>query len=165
MAKTMLGGAPVETNGALPAPGESAPPFMLTRQDLSEVTLEAFAGKKKILNIFPSIDTGICATSVRTFNAKASGRTGVVVLNVSADLPFAAKRFCGAEGLDGVETLSTFRSTFATDYGVELTGSKMKGLNARAVIVLDGQDRVLHTELVPDIGQEPNYSAALAALG
>lgn len=165
MAKTMLGGAPVETNGALPAPGQSAPPFTLTRQDLSEVTLEAFAGKKKILNIFPSIDTGICATSVRTFNAKAAGRTGVVVLNVSADLPFAAKRFCGAEGLVGVETLSTFRSTFATDYGVALMGSKMKGLTARAVVVLDGQDRVLYAELVKDIGQEPNYDAALAALG
>lgn len=164
MAKTALGGTPVSTTGELPATGAKAPPFTLIKQDLSEATLGSYAGKKKILNIFPSVDTGVCAKSVRTFNEKAAGHDGVAVLNVSMDLPFAAKRFCGAEGLEGVETLSAFRSTFGTDYGVQLNDSKMQGLFARSVIVLDADDQVVHAELVDDIANEPNYDAALAAV-
>ena len=164
MAKTALRGNPVNTSGELPAVGSVAPPYSVVRQDLSVATPETYAGKKTVLNIFPSIDTGVCATSVRTFNAKAAGLDGVVVLNVSADLPFAAKRFCGAEGLEGVHTGSTFRSTFATDYGVQLMDGPMAGLCARAVVVLDGAGKVLHRELVDDITHEPNYDAALAVL-
>lgn len=165
MAKTALKGNPIDTNGPLPAAGSTAPSFSLVRQDLTEATLEAFAGKKKILNIFPSIDTGICAKSVRTFAEKASDLGGVAVLNISADLPFAAKRFCGAEGLDGVHTLSTFRSGFSNDYGVTLSSGPMAGLCARAVLVLDEHDKVLHSQIVPEITQEPDYDAALSALG
>jgi thiol peroxidase len=164
MAKTALRGNPINTSGELPAVGSVAPPFSIVRQDLSVATPETYAGKKKVLNIFPSIDTGVCATSVRTFNAKAASLAGVVVVNVSADLPFAAKRFCGAEGLEGVQTGSTFRSTFATDYGVKLMDGPMEGLCARAVVVLDESNHVLHRELVDDITHEPNYDAALAAL-
>ena len=164
MANTALGGNPVRLSGELPAKGSKAPPFTLVGSDLSEATLATYAGKRKVLNIFPSIDTGVCQKSVRQFSERASGREGVAVLNVSADLPFAFKRWCGAEGLD-VQTLSTFRSTFATDYGLRIEDSKMKGLCARAVVVLDGDDQVVYTELVDDIGHEPNYDAALAALG
>ena len=164
MATTALGGNPVPTNGDLPTNGDKAPDFELTRADLSSATLETYAGQKKVLNIFPSIDTSVCATSVRTFNQRAGALDGVVVLNVSADLPFAQKRFCGAEGLDGVETLSTFRSDFADAYGVRLVGGPMAGLCARAVVVVDAENVVKHVELVSDIANEPNYEAALAAL-
>ena len=164
MGTTALKGTPIRTSGELPAEGSAAPPFSLARQNLSDATLEDYRGDNVVLNIFPSIDTSVCATSVRTFNEKASGMDGVAVLNVSADLPFAAKRFCGAEGIEGVETLSTFRSDFATDYGVRLEEGPMKGLCARAVLVLDGEGVVIHRELVPEIAQEPDYDAALAVI-
>jgi thiol peroxidase len=165
MAEITLGGNPIHTVGELPADGSTAPDFTLTRADLTDATLEDFAGKKKVLNIFPSLDTGICATSVRTFNQKAGDREGAVVLNISADLPFAHKRFCVAEGLEGVETLSVFRSSFADDYGLKIADGKMAGLCSRSVIVLDEENKVRYTEQVPEIAQEPNYDAALAALG
>ena len=164
MAKTALKGNPVSTSGELPPKGSKAPPFKLVAADLSEKSPSDYAGKKKVLNIFPSIDTSVCATSVRTFNEKASGKDGVVVLNISVDLPFAAKRFCAAEGLEGVATLSAFRSTSPTDYGVKLMDGPMKGLLARAVVVLDENDDVLHRQLVDDIVHEPDYDAALAVL-
>jgi len=164
MAQIAFKGDPVHTSGDLPAVGSTAPALQLVGQDLSTATLATYEGKKKVLNVFPSLDTPVCATSVRTFNEKAAGRDGVVVLNVSADLPFASKRFCAAEGIAGAETLSTFRSTFARDYGTEIIDGPLAGLCARAVVVLDEQNRVLHTELVPDIVEEPNYDAALAAL-
>ncbi len=164
MAQTAFKGTPNHTTGELPGVGSTAPALQLVAQDLSTATLGTYEGKKKVLNIFPSLDTPVCATSVRTFNQKAAGKDGVVVLNISADLPFASKRFCAAEGIDGAETLSTFRSTFARDYGTELTDGPLVGLSARAVVVLDEQNRVVYTELVPDIVEEPNYDAALAAL-
>jgi len=164
MATTALKGNPIQTAGELPAPGSAAPQFSLVKSDLSEVNLGTYAGKK-VLNIFPSIDTPVCATSVRVFNQRAAGKPGVTVLNVSADLPFAHKRFCAAEGIQGVETLSTFRSpSFGKDYGVVMTNGPFAGLLARAVLVLDEDNRVIHTELVPEIAQEPNYDAALAKL-
>ncbi|MFK7988388.1 MAG: thiol peroxidase [Sandaracinaceae bacterium] len=165
MAKTALGGNPVDTNGDLPSPGAAAPAVSLTGADLADVSLDAYEGKTKILNIFPSVDTSVCATSVRTFNEKAGQKDGVVVLNISADLPFAQKRFCGAEGLEGVATLSTFRSSFASDYGVHLEAGPMAGLCARAVVVVGPDNVVKHAELVSDIANEPNYDDALAALG
>lgn len=164
MASITLKGNPIQTSGELPAQGSSAPAFQLAKADLSEVKLGDLPGKK-VLNIFPSIDTPVCATSVRSFNKQASGRSGVTVLNISADLPFALKRFCAAEGLQNVETLSAFRSSFARDYGVLVTTGPLSGLCARAVVVLDENNRVVYTELVPEIAQEPNYTAALAALG
>ena len=163
MGQTSFKGTPVPTSGDLPSRGAEAPAFSLTRQDLSEATLKDYAGKKKILNIFPSLDTGVCATSVKTFDEKAGDLDDIVVLNVSADLPFAAKRFCSAEGVEG-ETLSSFRSSFAQDYGVELTGGPMRGLCARAVVTLDENDQVVHTELVDDIVHEPDYDAAIDSL-
>ena len=132
--------------------------------DLSDKTLADFASKRKVLNIFPSVDTGVCAQSVRTFNQRASSLNNTAVLCISANLPFAQARFCGAEGLDNVVTLSTFRSTFDQDYGVAIADSPLCGLTARAVVVLDENDKVLHVELVPEIGNEPNYDAALAVL-
>jgi len=162
MAETALKGTSIQTNGDLPT--GKAPSFELARQDLTPATLETFAGKKKVLNIFPSVDTPVCATSVRTFNEKASAKDGVVVLNISADLPFAAKRFCGAEGLEGVETLSSFRSSFAEDYGVKMVDGPLAGLMARAVLVLNEKDEIVHRELVPEIAQEPDYDAALGAV-
>ena len=164
MATTNLRGNPVHTAGDLPAIG-SQPAFTLTKADLSEVSAADLAGKKVILNIFPSVDTAVCAMSVRTFNQRAAGLDNVAVVCVSADLPFAQKRFCGAEGIENVQTASTFRSDFGTDFGVELTDSAMKGLMARAVVVLDEQGTVTYTELVPDIVNEPDYDAALAAAG
>jgi thiol peroxidase len=163
MAAITLKGTPVQTVGELPSPGSTAPAFKLVKSDLSEGKLGDYAGKK-VLNIFPSIDTPVCAISVRTFNQKAAEHPGVTVLNISADLPFAHKRFCAAEGLKGVESLSSFRSTFANDYGVQMTTGPLVGLCARAVVVLDENNHVLYTELVPDIAQEPNYAAALAVL-
>ncbi len=165
MATVTLKGNPVDVAGTLPAVGTAAPAFTLTAGDLSDVGLAAFAGKKKILNIFPSVDTPTCATSVRKFNEKAAARDGVAVLCISADLPFAQKRFCGAEGVEGVANLSTFRNPgFAEAYGVKLASGPLAGLTARAVVVLDENDQVLHSELVAEIADEPNYDAALAVL-
>ena len=164
MATTTLGGNPVQTNSDLPATGSTAPDFLLIGTDLSEKTLADFAGKKKILTINPSYDTSVCQTAARTFNQRASNLDDVVVLVVSADLPFAQKRFCVAEGLEGVVPLSTFRGSFLRDYGVEMIDGGLKGLAARAIVVLDENNNVVHTELVPDIGQEPDYDAAIAAV-
>ena len=164
MATVTFKSDPVTTLGTLPQVGQQAPDFSLVKSDLKEASLQDYAGKRKVLNIFPSIDTGVCATSVRTFNQKAASLTNTVVLNISKDLPFALKRFCGAEGIDNVETLSAFRSTFSQDYQVELEGSPLKGLFSRAVIVLDENNQVLYTEQVPEITQEPNYNSALEVL-
>jgi thiol peroxidase len=164
MAQITFHDNPVHTSGDLPAVGQTAPAFSLTAADLSDKTLADFAGKRKVLNIFPSVDTGVCAQSVRTFNQRASSLDNAVVLCISADLPFAQARFCGAEGLDNVVNLSTFRSSFAADYGVALTDSPLRGLTARAVMVLDENDKVLHSELVAEIANEPDYDAALAVL-
>ncbi|MBS1970215.1 MAG: thiol peroxidase [Bdellovibrionales bacterium] len=164
MAKITLKGNPLETSGNLPAVGSTSPDFKLVRADLSEVTLETYTGKKKVLNIFPSIDTGTCAASVRHFNKDAAGLPGVAVLNISADLPFAQTRFCGAEGIKNAEALSSFRSKFATDFGLQMTTGPLAGLCSRAVIVLDEKNKVLYTEQVSDIVNEPNYEAALKAL-
>jgi thiol peroxidase len=165
MATITFKGSQVHTTGSLPARGQRAPAFSLLRQDLSRATRETFKGRRLVLNVFPSIDTPVCAASVRTFNQRAASLPNAVVLNVSADLPFAAKRFCGAEGLQGVETLSTFKSTFATDYGLEIQDGPLAGLCSRAVLVLDADGTVLYGQQVPDIAQEPDYDAALAALG
>lgn len=165
MQKVTLGGNPVSVGGQLPRKGDAAPAFSLVGKDLGDVGLGQFAGKRKILNIFPSIDTPTCATSVRTFNAKASGLANTVVLCISADLPFAQARFCGAEGLDNVVNLSTMRGRqFLRDYGVEIADGPLVGLAARAVLVLDANDKVLHSQLVGEIKDEPDYAAALAAL-
>ncbi|QSE98261.1 thiol peroxidase [Fulvivirga lutea] len=165
MAKITLGGKPTNTNGELPANGTKAPDFTLVKNDLSEASLSDYKGKKVILNIFPSVDTGVCATSVRKFNEKAASLDNTVVLCISKDLPFAQARFCGAEGIENAITLSGFRNdTYSKDYGVELVDAGFKGLNARAVVVIDEEGVVKHSELVPEIGQEPNYDAALAAL-
>jgi len=164
MANITIGGNPIHTIGDLPAVGSKAPDFKLTTGDLKDVTLADFKGKKKVLNITPSLDTGICAASARRFNKEASSLANVVVLNVSADLPFASKRFCTAEGLTGVTPLSTFRSTFGKDWGVTIVDGAVAGLTARSVVILDENDKVLYTELVPEHRQEPNYEKALAAL-
>ena len=165
MSKVTLGGNPIDVAGRVPQAGEAAPAFKLTGADLADVGLEAFAGKRKVLNIVPSLDTGVCQASTRKFNEKAGGLDNTVVLVVSGDLPFAAQRFCAAEGLKNVETLSTFRSPeFARSYGVAMTSGPLAGLTARAVVVLDGDNKVLHTQLVPEIKEEPDYAAALAAL-
>ncbi len=159
------GGNPIEVAGTFPQPGQPAPPFSLVGKDLADVTLAQFAGKRKVLNIFPSIDTPTCATSVRTFNQQASQLDNTVVLCISADLPFAQARFCGAEGLDEVLTLSTLRGReFLEQYGVAIQSGPLVGLAARAVLVLDEHDVVLYSQLVPEIAQEPDYAAALAVL-
>jgi thiol peroxidase len=165
MASTALKGTQIHTNGDLPTVGSHAPDFLLVASDMSEKTLASFAGKKKILSINPSYDTPVCQAATRTFNERAAGLDDVVVLMVSADLPFAQKRFCEAEGIEGVIPASTFRGSFLKDYGVELIDGPLKGISARAIVVLDENDQVVHTELVPEIGQEPNYDAALAAVG
>ena len=165
MAETALGGNPVHTVGDLPIVGAPSPSFTITKGDLSEVTEGDYAGRRVILNIFPSIDTPTCATSVRKFNEFASGLDNTVVVCVSADLPFAQGRFCGAEGLSNVVTASSFRSDFGDAYGVELADGKLAGLLARAVVVLDEAGNVVHSQLVPEIAQEPDYDAALASLG
>ena len=164
MAQITLKGDPYHTSGELPAAGAQAANFELVRQDLAIATLATYAGQKKVLNIFPSLDTPVCAMSVRAFNEKAASLDGVVVLNVSADLPFAAKRFCAAEGIEGAETLSSFRSSFAEDYGLRIADGPLAGLCARAVLIIDPDNRVTYAELVPEIAQEPDYDAALAAL-
>jgi len=158
-------GQKVTIRGRFLEKGDAAPPFSLVGKSLEAVGLGDFAGKRKILNIFPSIDTPTCATSVRQFNAKANGLPNAVVLCISADLPFAQTRFCGAEGLDNVVTLSTMRGRrFLEDYGVEIADGPLAGLATRAVVVLDERDRVLHSELVKEIKSEPDYAAALAVL-
>lgn len=158
-------GQPMDVAGTLPAAGQMAPAMTLTNASLEDVTLDTYQGKRKVLNIIPSVDTPTCATSTRRFNELASSLENTVVLVVSADLPFAAMRFCGAEGLDNVETLSTFRHReFQEAWGVALCNSAMDGLCARAVVVLDADNRVLHSELVSEIKDEPDYDAALAAL-
>ena len=167
MATVTLRGNPVQTSGELPKKGAKAPDFKLVNTDLKDVSLADFAGKQKILNIYPSVDTPVCATSTRKFNEKAAGLKDTAVICIAADLPFAFKRFCGAEGLKNVQTLSTSmrNSSFGKDYGVRLESGPMAGLMARAVVVLDKDNNVTHSELVPEIAQEPNYEAALKALG
>lgn len=164
MARITFKGQPAHTAGELPSVGSTAHTFTLVRSDLSEVQLETFAGKYKVLNIFPSIDTGTCAASVRRFNQEAASLKNTVVLNISADLPFAQNRFCGAEGIKNCETLSSFRSDFGTKWGLNLTDTPLKGLLSRAVVVLSPDNKVLHTEQVAEIAQEPNYEAALRVL-
>lgn len=165
MAQVTRRGSPVQISGELPKVGSKAPAFKLVGGDLADVTLQTFAGKRKVLNIFPSVDTPTCATSVRKFNAQANDLNNAVVLCISADLPFAQARFCGAEGLENVKNLSTMRGAdFMEAYGVAIADGPMVGLTTRAVVVLDENDNVLHSELVPEIGQEPNYDAALAVL-
>lgn len=166
MAQTALGGNPVQTSGDLPAVGAQAPEFALTGGDLGSVASADFAGQRVVLNIFPSIDTPTCATSVRTFNERAASMDNTAVVCVSADLPFAHGRFCGAEGIENVKTASTFRSgDFADNYGVGLLDGPLAGLTARAVVVLDTDGTVLHNELVAEIADEPNYDAAISSLG
>lgn len=161
-----LRGNPVNVDGDLPAAGAKAPDFKLTTAALADVSLKDFAGKRKVLNIVPSLDTPTCATSTRKFNESASKLDNTSVLVVSADLPFAAKRFCELEGLKNVAHLSTFRHPeFLKQWGVEMTSGPLAGLTARAVVVLDENDKVIHAEMVPEIAQEPNYDAALKALG
>ncbi|HEX9243425.1 MAG TPA: thiol peroxidase [Anaeromyxobacter sp.] len=165
MAEVTLKGNPIHTNGDLPAVGAKAPDFKLTGGDLKDVSLAEFKGKRKVLNIVPSLDTPVCATSTRRFNESASKLPDTVVLVVSADLPFAAKRFCTTEGLANVVPLSLMRDKrFAEDYGVLIQDGGLAGLCARAVVVLDENDKVLYRLLVPEIGQEPDYDAALQAV-
>ena len=163
MAEITLKGNPIHTSGELPAEGSVAPAFRLVKTDLAEVGLDDYSGKK-VLNVFPSLDTAVCAMSVRQFARQAAGREGVSVLNISADLPFAHGRFCAAEGIEGVDNLSTLRSSFAFDYGLEIVDGPLAGLCSRVVLVLDEGNRVIHRQQVPEIGQEPDYAAALAAL-
>ena len=165
MATVTLKGSEVKVGGELPAAGDSAPDFSLTGKDLQDVSLGNFAGKRKVLNIVPSLDTPTCQQSTRVFNEKASAMNNATVLVIAADLPFAMSRFCGAEGLDDVVTLSTFRGKeFHQSYGVDILDGPLKGLTARAVVVLDENNKVLHSQLVPEIAAEPDYGAALDAL-
>jgi thiol peroxidase len=165
MAAITLGGTPIHTSGDLPQKGTKATDFSLIRTDLSTATLADFLGKRLILNIFPSLDTGTCAQSVRTFNENASELPNTTVLCISRDLPFAQKRFCGAEGLENVVTLSDFKSgAFGKDYGLEMTEGPLAGLHSRVVLVLDENGTVLHAEQVGEIANEPNYEAAIAVL-
>jgi thiol peroxidase len=163
MAQITLRGNPINTVGELPAVGSPAPGFSLIGTDLGAVSSDQFSGKPVLLNIFPSLDTPVCATSVRTFNERAAG-SGLSVLCVSNDLPFAQKRFCGAEGIENVTTASAFRDSFGEDYGIALADGPMAGLLARAVVVIGADGNVAYAELVPEIAQEPNYDAALAAM-
>jgi thiol peroxidase len=166
MAQTALQGNPVQLSGDLPAVGATAPDFSLTAGDLSDVSLAKYAGKKKLLNIVPSLDTGVCAASTKKFNETMAGRDDAVALVISADLPFASGRFCGAEGITNVINLSMMRSrNFAKDYGVLIVDGPLAGITARAVVVLDADNKVVYTQLVPEITQEPDYDAAMAALG
>ena len=163
MATTALGGNPVHTIGDLPEVGSDAPPFELLGSDFSDVALTP--GTRTVLNIFPSVDTGVCAASVKKFNELAAGLDNTVVVCVSNDLPFAQARFCGAEGIENVTAASGFKSSFGQDYGVAMVDGKFEGLLARSVVVVDADGSGLHTELVPEIAQEPDYDAAVAALG
>ena len=165
MAQVTHKGNAIKVDGELPQVGAQGPAFTLVGAGLAEVSLQSLAGKRKVLNIFPSIDTQTCATSVRKFNAQANDVANTTILCISADLPFAQARFCGAEGLENVKNLSTFRAhDFHEAYGVDIAEGPLTGLTARAVVVLDENDKVLHSELVPEIGQEPDYEAALAVL-
>ena len=165
MTSITLAGTPISVAGRLPQPGEHVADFTLTGKDLSDTSLSKFEGKRKVLNIVPSLDTPVCAKSTRIFNEKATALENTVVLVIAADLPFAMGRFCGAEGLERVITLSTFRHhDFHQKLGVDITDGPLRGLTARAVLVLDANDNVLHSQLVPEIKQEPDYDAALAAL-
>jgi thiol peroxidase len=165
MSHTALQGNPVTLTGDLPAVGSQAPDFKLVDKDLGDKSLADFAGKKKLLNIVPSLDTPVCATSTKHFNDAMAGKSDAVALIISADLPFAAGRWCGAEGVENVVTLSMMRSrNFAKDYGVLIADGPLAGITARAVVVLDASDKVVYVQLVPEITQEPDYEAALAAL-
>jgi thiol peroxidase len=165
MAQVTLGGNPIHTNGDLPGVGAKAPDFKLTTGDLKDVTLAEYKGKRKVVNIVPSLDTPVCATSTRKFNETAGKLPNTVVLVVSADLPFASKRFCTTEGLQNVVTLSLMRDkSFAKDYGVLIQDGPLAGVTARAVLVLDENDKVVHRQLVPEIKQEPDYDQAIKAV-
>ena len=165
MTQVTMMGNPIEVSGNFPQKGEKVTALTLTNKELTDVTLDTYAGKRKVLNIFPSIDTGVCATSVRKFNQQAANLKNAVVLCISADLPFAQARFCGAEGIENVETLSTFRhKEVHENLGVNIITGPIAGLTARSVIVLDENNNVLHSELVSEIKDEPNYEAALATL-
>lgn len=165
MATVTLKGNKVKVGGNLPAVGDIAPDFSLTGKNLADVTLASFAGKRKVLNIVPSLDTPTCQQSTRVFNEKASAMKNTAVLVIAADLPFAMSRFCGAEGLENVVTLSTFRGRdFHDKYGVDILDGPLRGLTARAVVVLDENNKVMHSELVPEIASEPDYQAALDAI-
>ena len=164
MAEVTLGGNPIHTSGELPSVGSAAPDFTVVGSALGDVSKSDFAGKNLVLNIFPSVDTPTCAQSVRTFNERAAALDDTVVLCVSADLPFAQGRFCGAEGIENVQTGSTFRSSFGADYGVTMTDGPLAGVLARAVVVIGADGNVTYTQLVPEIGSEPDYDAAIAAL-
>lgn len=164
MSQITFKGSAANTSGELPKTGSQLKDFNLVKDDLSEKSLADYKGKRIVLNIFPSIDTGVCAASVRKFNEQAATLDNTVVINVSKDLPFALKRFCAAEGIENVETLSDFRGSFGSDYGVTLTDSPLKGLLSRAVVVANENGEVIYTEQVPEIGQEPDYDAALSAL-
>ncbi|MBF0196546.1 MAG: thiol peroxidase [Planctomycetes bacterium] len=165
MAQITLKGNPVNTCGNLPEIGSAAPDFCLVASDLSEANLATYAGKKKVISAFPSVDTPTCALSVKAFTAKAASIENVVVLNVSQDLPFAQSRFCAAEGVENAVTLSAFRSSFGQDYGLEISDSVLKGLCSRAIIILDENNKVIYSEQVSEIADEPNYETALAVLG
>lgn len=166
MAQIKLRGTPVNTNGNFPAVGSAAPDFSLVDADLNNVSLANYAGKTKVLSIVPSLDTPVCATSSKVFNERITGRGDTVVLIVSADLPFAQKRFCNDSKLSNIVPLSMMRSrNFAKDYGVLLTDGPLAGITARAVVVIDKNNKVVHSQLVPDISQEPDYDAALKTLG
>ena len=165
MATITLKGNPIQTSGSLPAVGAKAPDFSLTGKDLGDVTLATYAGKRKLLSIVPSLDTGVCAASARRFNLEAAALPGTVILTISCDLPFAQGRFCEAEGIANVVTLSELRSRdFGRDYGIRITTGPLAGLLGRAIVVLDAENRVVYTEQVPEIVQEPDYEKALAAL-
>lgn len=165
MATITFKGNPIHTSGELPAVGGAAPDFVLVDGDLNDVSLSTYQGKRKLLNIFPSLDTPVCATSTKKFNQSASGRPDAVFLMISADLPFAMQRFCSSEGMDSVVALSLMRSRkFAKDYGVLIEDGPLAGITARAVVVLDENNNVTYTELVPEIATEPDYDKALAAL-
>ena len=165
MASITLQGSAISTNGELPAVGNTAPDFKLVNGELADISLADYAGKKKLLNIVPSLDTAVCATSTKRFNDYASQHDDTVMLMISADLPFAMSRFCSAEGADNVISLSLMRSkAFAKDYGVLIQDGPLAGITARAVVVLDEDNKVVYTELVPEIAKEPDYDAAIAAL-
>jgi thiol peroxidase len=164
MATITFKGNPTTTSGDLPPVGSILPDFEVTAPTLADFTLASLGDQRKVLNIFPSLDTGICAMSVRRFNSEAAAHPEAVIVNISADLPFAHRRFCTSEGIERAKNASTFRSTFARDLGLAITSGPMAGLCSRVVLVLDGQNRVVYSEQVPEIAQEPNYEAALAAL-
>ncbi|TPW21103.1 MAG: thiol peroxidase [Elusimicrobia bacterium] len=163
MAQITLKGNQISTSGNLPAVGSQAPEFTMVKEDLSETSLSGISGRK-VFNIFPSIDTGVCAASVRQFNQRAAGLKDTLVYNISKDLPFAMKRFCGAEGIKNAQTASVWRSDFAQKYGLEIVDGPLKGLCSRVVLVLDASNKVLYAQQVPEITTEPDYDAALKAL-